>query len=415
MPPKNTTIKITIFSILFISTQIIAQNYLLGNWNGSRSLISDYGIDFEFVYTGEYFSNINGGIKHGGTYLDNFDITSTFDFNKIIGWNGAILFAYILGNNGGIPNDKVGSIQGISNIAAYNTWKLYQFWIEQQLFDSKFSLLVGLYDLNSEFDTRYTSSIFINPSHGIGADFSQSGQNGPSIFPNASLAARLKFTPNDNFYFLFGLFDGVSGNLNNPNGTQIILNKNDGILLLYEMGFFEKGQDYKLEFAKYNIGGWFYTSKFEDLIKIDNNGNPFLRNDNYGIYLSAEKFILAESKDSSQGLSAFLRFGIANENINPINYYWGFGINIIGLIDGRDEDVLGLSVANAHLCNKYREINKTFESKLNENETIFEMIYRLPLLEHLVIKTDFQIIVNPAKYAQNTTVTVFGIRTEIEF
>ena len=134
MPPKNTTIKITIFSILFISTQIIAQNYLLGNWNGSRSLISDYGIDFEFVYTGEYFSNINGGIKHGGTYLDNFDITSTFDFNKIIGWNGAILFAYILGNNGGIPNDKVGSIQGISNIAAYNTWKLYQFWIEQQLF-----------------------------------------------------------------------------------------------------------------------------------------------------------------------------------------------------------------------------------------------------------------------------------------
>jgi len=408
-------IKVALFFLLSISSQITAQEYLLGNWNGTRSLISEYGIDFEFVYKGEYFNNISGGIKPSGTYLDNFDFKTTFDFNKIIDWNGATLFAYLLGNNGGIPNDKVGSIQGISNIATYNTWKLYQFWLEQQFFNNKFSLLVGLYDLNSEFDVRETSGICINPSHGIGAEFSQSGHNGPSIFPNASLTARIKYMPNNNLYFLFGAFDGVSGNPNNPNGTQIILDKNNGLLLASEIGLFNNGNEFKEGFGKYSAGGWYYTSEFEDLTKIDNDGNPFLRNDNYGFYFSAEKFILAESRDSLQGLSTFLRFGIANGNINAIDFYWGFGINIVGLINGRNQDVLGFAIANAHLGEKYRMVNKVYESKINENEMIFEAIYSLKLLEYLEIKSDFQIIVNPTHYKPNETVTVFGIRTEIEF
>lgn len=49
------------------------------------------------------------------------------------------------------------------------------------MFDDKLSLLFGLYDLNSEFDTQETSSIFINPSHDIGAEYAQSGKNLPSI------------------------------------------------------------------------------------------------------------------------------------------------------------------------------------------------------------------------------------------
>jgi len=163
------------------------------------------------------------------------------------------------------------------------------------------------------------------------------------------------------------------------------------------------------------VGGWYYTSEFEDLTKIDNDGNPFLRNDNYGFYFSAEKFILAESRDSLQGLSTFLRFGIANGNINAIDFYWGFGINIVGLINGRNQDVLGFAIANAHLGNKYREVNIVNGSLLKENEMIFEVIYSLKLLEYLEIKSDFQIIINPTYYGPNKRVTVFGIRTEIEF
>lgn len=393
--------------------QINAQEHLLGNWAGNRDLVSEYGIDFEFIYTGEYLSNLSGGIETGGSYLDNIDITATFNLEKIVGWNGSTLFAYVLGNNGNVPNDKVGSFQGISNIETYNTWKLYQFWIEQQLFENKISLLVGLYDLNSEFDTRESSGIFINPSHGIGAEFAQSGQNGPSIFPNASLAARIKYTPSQNLYFLLGVFDGISGNLNNPNGTQIILDKNDGLLLASEIGLFENGEDFQVGFGKYSLGGWFYNSNFEDITEVDNNGNPKLRNDNFGIYLSAEKFLFPETENPKQGLSAFLRFGIANSDINPLNYYYGFGFNIIGLIDGRDEDILGFAIANAHAGEKFQEISKIDGFPSKQNEMIFEMLYSFQATQYLRVQPDLQLVLNSMASDINNKATVLGIRIEL--
>jgi porin len=46
--------------------------------------------------------------------------------------------------------------------------------------------------LNSEFDAIESAKLFVNPSHGIGADFAQTGLNGPSIFPFAGLAVRLR-------------------------------------------------------------------------------------------------------------------------------------------------------------------------------------------------------------------------------
>src|SRR3546814_3364842 len=39
------------------------------------------------------------------------------------------------------------------------------------------------------------AGLFIGSPHGIGTDFAQSGQNGPSIFPSTSLAARVQWAP----------------------------------------------------------------------------------------------------------------------------------------------------------------------------------------------------------------------------
>ena len=61
------------------------------------------------------------------------------------------------------------------------------------------SIKFGLYDLNSEFDAIEAAALFINPSHGIGPDFSQSGRNGPSIFPLTSLALRADYKLDDHW------------------------------------------------------------------------------------------------------------------------------------------------------------------------------------------------------------------------
>ena len=107
--------------------------------------------------------------------------------------NGMISpFAYGLANHGGSISELTGDIQSVSNIEAENSWRLYEVWANVPIKTLNGSLLVGLYDLNSEFDVINTGGLFLNSSHGIGPDFSSSGVTGPSIFPYTSLAVRFK-------------------------------------------------------------------------------------------------------------------------------------------------------------------------------------------------------------------------------
>ena len=167
---------------------------LLGDWGGNRPALADQGLEFNFVYTGEFFHNATGGLSRDTEYLGNFDATLAIDAEQWAGWTGASFYFYALGNHGGSPSEHSGDLQGISNIDAPNALKLYEAWYQQKFFGDRMSLLFGLYDLNSEFDSIDTASLFINSSHGIGPDFSQSGQNGPSILPDhiAGIALQIR-------------------------------------------------------------------------------------------------------------------------------------------------------------------------------------------------------------------------------
>ena len=227
-----------------------------------------------------------------------------------------------------------GVAQGISNIEAATTWKVYQFWLEQNLFGDNRSLLFGIYDLNSQFDCRDASSIFINPSQAIGPDFSQTGRNGPSIFPSTSLALRVKYNILNNFTLHSAVFDGVPGNPQNPYGTYVILNKNEGLLITNELDY-QSSSSAEPGFLKIAAGSWLFTSKFEDLTDMDYFGNSLKRNDNLGFYLFEEQKIIPGAGSPADEISYYLRTGIANGNVNQFNSYYGGGITFKGLYGKR--------------------------------------------------------------------------------
>ncbi len=81
----------------------------------------------EFDYKGEVFSDFSGGKQEKSAYLDNFNLILNLDLDNCLGWKGARLKAFILGIHGRDPNEYAGTEQGISNIAAANTWRLYEF------------------------------------------------------------------------------------------------------------------------------------------------------------------------------------------------------------------------------------------------------------------------------------------------
>ena len=146
----------------------------------------------EAAYTGEVWRNVSGGVRQDGTYLDNIDIIATLDAERAWGWAGTTFVVSGLHNNRPTLSDRiVGDIQTVSNIDTDGATRLYEAWVERA-FDAG-AIKLGLIDLNSELDVNETGALFINSSHGIGPDFSQVGENGPSIFPITGLGGVMRW------------------------------------------------------------------------------------------------------------------------------------------------------------------------------------------------------------------------------
>ncbi len=415
--------KILILAVLFQAaacSQVLAErHYLTGNWWGCRDSLNSKGISFEFDYTADFFSNIKGGLNKSSVYLDDFDMILTLDLEKLLAVSGTNLFIYGLGNDGGNPDQSIGDVQGVSSITAPNSWKLYEAWIQTNLFDHHLSILAGLYDLNSEFENLATSNLFINASHGIGIGFAQTGEMGPSIFPWTSAGVRIKSKLSEKFYLQAAILDGIPGDPNDLYGTHIIFSKNDGLLITFETGTTEYSKQNEKppsssrigRFAsekydyKYSLGFWKYTSEFK---RID---SPLKSRNNIGAYISGEQN-LYEQKGSGRILSAFIRFEAANAEINRFAYYAGCGFVYSSPFNGRPDDEAGIALAAAINGNPYERALQG--NNMEDAEYNIELTYFAQLLPWFTLQPDLQYIIYPDTNPEIPNALVFGLRLGIQ-
>ncbi|HYX46846.1 MAG TPA: carbohydrate porin, partial [Sphingomicrobium sp.] len=294
-------------------------------------------IDTSIVYTFDVWHNASGGLRTGTRYLDNLDLTVTVDAGRAFGWHGATLFIYGLTNNGvGMSRSLVGNFQDSSNIETQvRAARLYEAWIEQKVAADKGSVKIGLFDLNSEFDVQETGALFVTASHGIGPDFSQSGRNGPSIFPVTSLAVRGDYQLADAWTVRAAVLDGVPGDPDHPKRlVSIELGNGDGALLVGEV-------QYQAGRTRAVLGAWGYTSKFADILASARAGEPVMTDGSDGAYLTVERRFTRRSNTGGKGLRGWLRFGVANDRVNPLDHYLGGGFVYTGPFKGRADDQAG--------------------------------------------------------------------------
>lgn len=360
-------------------------------------------ITVETIYTGEMWSQVSGGAAEGSRYLDNLDFIVSVDGGQVWGLDGLQLFAYGLYNNGKSIAELAGAAQGVSNIEASRAARLYELWSQWEFGGSGPSVRFGLYDLNSEFDSIETAGLFINPSHGIGPDLSQTGRNGPSIFPVTSLAVRLQQTFGA-WSFQAAALDAVPGESEHPRRTAISLSSEEGALLIGEV-------NYRAE-SGLRVGGgyWHYTETFEDLQAMSDAGLPLGRNDNAGGYVIVESPTFL-SDASERGLNLFLRVGQAEDRVNPIDRYVGAGAVYSGpFAPGRDS--IGIAVAMARLGEPFREAQLESGFATDAHEIDYELTYRIGLADWLVLQSDVQYIDNPGMDPQCPSGWTVGLRFE---
>ncbi|MET0535893.1 MAG: carbohydrate porin [Steroidobacter sp.] len=338
------------------------------------------------TYTGEFWRQASGGLATGSRYLDNLDVTFDVDGERLAGVEGLQLFAYLLYNNGrGFCDELTGTAQCVSNIEATEALRLYELWSEWRFGSGGQSLRFGLYDLNSEFDSIERAGLFINPSHGIGADLAQTGENGPSIFPVTSLGARFSKSLGQ-WSVQVAALDAVPGDVNHPNRTAIRLSSEEGALLIGET-------NYRWESARFGVGYWQYTEQFE---RLDESASKI----NAGMYAIAEGTVLTAD---SGNVDLFVRAGTADARINPIHRYYGGGA-----VYTQHEHQLGLAVGIAEFGESYRRLEP-----VDAREYIVELTYRVTVSDWLAIQPDVQYIRHPGANPQLAAGWAVGLRFEV--
>ena len=355
----------------------------------------------EAAYTGDIWHNAHGGLRTGTAYLDNIDVTLGVDGERAWGIKGLSAFGYVLYNNRKrFSETYVGDAMTVSNIDAAHAVRLYEAWLEWTSESQSFALRGGLYDMNSEFDTSDGRALFIHSSHGVGHELGQTGLNGPSIFPVTSLALRAAWQPARNWRLLAAVMDGVPGDPNHPDHSDIHLSRAEGVLALTEIQW-SSGRIHKLA-----AGYWRYSADFPDLR--ESIGDAPERDDNAGMYAAVE---VALGESAAPGTLMFVRYGVANDRINEFDRSIGVGLRSQGLFANRPDDALGIAFTRADLGAAARQ--NYAGSSSPAYEAALELTYRAVLNDWLTLQPDIQYIFNPGAAANLADSLAVGLRFEL--
>jgi len=368
---------------------------------------SDDGFEFGIEYTGEVFSIVDGGIESKTVYLHMVTTPIAFDLATLANWPAAAVYASTQWTTGGSPTEYAGDAQVISNIDNVNTWKVFEAYLTQQLANDRVSVLIGLFDLNSEFDVIDPAGLFINSSFGIGPDYSQSGLNGPSIFPTASLALRVQARVGGRTTVRAAVFDAVAGDPNDPYGTHVDWSSDEGFLFAGELEQQIAAGDDSERLAVVKIGAWTYTEEFETLEQPTTGGTATDRA--YGVYvLGVLPVTLGEA-----AVDLFARVGFANPDVHQFGSYVGFGAVADNPFDFGHDNTLGLGVAIARNGDPFQRVIESADGTVSASETALELSWAHSIHDLVSVQPDLQYIINPGTDPSLDNVLAVGVRVVI--
>ena len=313
--------------------------------------------DFNAEYTGDFLYNI-GGLKNGGGYLGYAKIGMGVGL-----WKDASLYVGGGTTHGIVPTEMfIGDYQVADNIEAGNYAFMEHFSLQQSF--GKFSVKVGLQDMNENFAALDAAGEYVNSSFGIHPVISSNMS--VAIFPLTALGAEIHYDINDNWHVQAAVYDGeIPSFEDNPYNLNWNLNKDEGAFIIGE------GQCI-MDNATYKVGAFYHTAEKK-----------------YGVYADVEHQVW---NNGTRSLMPFAQVGFANEisasqhfSISDVQNYLHLaaGLNLEGVFSEEGNDMMGLAFTSVFLQEK-------------KAETAIELFYQYQITDNLLIKPDVQYIVNPA-------------------
>ncbi len=349
------------------------------------------------LYKADLVGVAAGGRARGARFLDNADLMAGVDLDRAARWEGASAYVGVLSNAGARPNDIAGTLQGVNNIEVGSPDAvLYQAWVQQRFAGDRGSILVGKYDLNSEFYANPSAAALIAPAFGIGSELAATGPNGPSIFPQTDLGIRVRLETKRHYV--------QAAVIRAPRGVA----DEDGprsALFIAETGL--RGR------TAITIGGWTYSHRQQRIVPPGVTLGPDTAA-SHGLYALVEQDVVGQA-DTIGYWCAFLRAGLSDGLATPFADGMQIGVTGHGVLPSRPESLLSFGFATAGLSRAYRRSNPPGEPPLTRSESTIELTYSDRVARFLTLQPDVQYVLRPSGLPDAPGVVVLGLRAIVDW
>jgi porin len=363
------------------------------------------GLSVSIGYTGDLRRNTTGGLAVGNAYSDLLDLGATWSTTSLFSdarFTTNLSVMHVGGDE--ISGDFVGDMHGVNNIEAPDAWHLYEFWSEWSFGGrANTSLRLGVLDLNADFDTPVTSGLFVGSPHGIGTDLSQTGGNGPAIWPVTGIGIRLAGEFTEGLHWRVGAFEGTPGDDDEASFAAFDVARSEGSLLIGEMEYMSERVN------KISLGLWSYTASFERLDADLTTGRQS-QHGNQGVYALVD---LPLANVGPARIDGSLRVGVADGAFNPVDEFVGATIVASHAFAARPDDAFGLAVAYGRTGDIYRTVQALAGIPAASAETSYELTYRAPVTGWLSLVPSVQFVSNPGADLAMRDAWVVGLRFEL--
>jgi porin len=407
---------------------------LSGDWSGTRSALWQRGLALEAGLKLDTLRN-RGGTRDSSRTLSHLDLKLRADLEKLLGWQYAIAYVNTVTDAGAINAQHVGSLMGVSNVEVpVPTTRPLHAWLQKGFFDDRFSVLAGIYPIDSEFFTLDSAATLLHPAYGTPADLALT--NTPSVFNNAAFGVRAKvFLAEREIYAMGAVLDGIPNDPARPKAAAIRFARGDGAFVIGEVGWMPLEFGHLFEpvdpsnirqtpelvahakyggISKYAIGFWRYGNRVADQLDVDDDGNPVQRRSQGG-YVLAERSLFSLGGDAGRDVTAFARYAFSAGNSTAIDRMWNIGLRIRGPFASRPDDSLAMGWTHGRLAPKWRAAQSAAGVDTASAEEALELTWRAALTPWLALQPNLQYIRHPGGAATASNTTIFGARIEIAF
>lgn len=338
---------------------------------------------YSFTGTSDWSGDPAGDTAHRGTVRYLLQADCSADLGAMLGWSGASLYARAERYEGANGSERVGDLQGFSNMDGELHTQIAELFLEQYLAGGAARLKFGKADANGDFAYVDGGVEFVNSSMGCSPTIL-----GLPTYPDPATALVAEYGVDRRWSALAGVYDGAaqSGVQTGQRGPSTFLGEPDDLFYAFEVrtswNFADRG-------GRLGCGGWHHTGDFSRFDGASEHGAT-------GTYLVFDQAIGASS-------GFFLQAGLAPAAVSEVTRHLGGGLTRQALWSKRPDDVTGIGLTQAAFSDD--------AGFAKSSELALEMFHKIQVTEFLSLKPDFQVVWNSGGSPERATIAL--LRSEI--